>query len=532
MKKIILLLLPAFTLAASFATAGEPGRFYNPVIRGDVADPSVIAFKGRYYATGTSSEWAPHYPVFESKDLVNWTQTGHVFDKKPAWTTNSFWAPELFVNPTSGRVFCYYTARQAGSDISYIGVASASSPRGEFTDHGPLVEYGTEAIDAFVWDDGGQLYISWKAYGLDDRPIEILGSRLSADGLRLEGDPFTMLRDDERIGMEGQYHFRRGDWWYIVYAARGCCGPRSDYEVWVARSRSVEGPYEKFEGNPILYGGTGDFMSLGHGTAVEIPDGRMFYLCHAYRPGGGFHLGRQPVLQEMMVNAQGWAEFTGGRLAVAEQRAPFEGTVQKPLADFVDMFDRSKLRVDWTWNYPWSDVRATIKKGNLLLGGTPHEGNPYGSVLCLRAQAIDYFYETQLAGVSESVQGLTMYGDGRNLVVFGVQGSKIFIRVVDDGTETTLWERPLEFPPKTLGLSYPHPANPRLKIEVKEGCVLTFSYSVSSGPGGPVMVPVPVEPLDRSKLVRWDRVARPGLVHIGAEDAPAGFSWFRMGFFN
>jgi beta-xylosidase len=115
MKKMISILL--FTLSALPLTAMEVGYFINPVIRGDVADPSVIRFEGRYYATGTSSEWAPHYPVFESKDLVNWKQTGHIFNKKPAWTTNSFWAPELFVHP-SGRVFCYYTARQAGSNIS------------------------------------------------------------------------------------------------------------------------------------------------------------------------------------------------------------------------------------------------------------------------------------------------------------------------------------------------------------------------------------------------------------------------------
>ena len=73
--------------------------------------------------------------------------------------------------------------------ISYIGVATSDSPLHEFTDHGPIVEYGKEAIDAFIYDDNGQLYISWKAYGLDTRPIELLGCKLSADGLHLDGEP-------------------------------------------------------------------------------------------------------------------------------------------------------------------------------------------------------------------------------------------------------------------------------------------------------------------------------------------------------
>ena len=59
--------------------------------------------------------------MFTSKDLVNWKQVGHVFTKQPSWTSNSFWAPELFYH--NNKVYCYYTARQKSTGISYIGVA-------------------------------------------------------------------------------------------------------------------------------------------------------------------------------------------------------------------------------------------------------------------------------------------------------------------------------------------------------------------------------------------------------------------------
>jgi beta-xylosidase len=506
-------------LATTPSKGQDVGQYLNPVIRGDVADPTIIHFDDHYYATGTSSEWAPHYPIFESEDLINWRQVGHIFDKKPAWTSNSFWAPELFVHP-EGHVLCYYTARQADTGISYIGVASAKSPLHPFTDHGPIVEYGTEAIDAFVWQSAGQLYISWKAYGLDNRPIEILGSRLTADGLGLEGDPFIMLRDEDRIGMEGQYHFKRGNFHYIIYAARGCCGPRSDYEVRVARSQKIEGPYEKYEGNPILHGGI-TFASCGHGTAVEVPDGRMFYMCHAYLDGEGFYLGRQPVLYEMTTNEAGWVEFVGGKQAQASRPVPFAGTVQQPLTTFYDDFKGSHLRVDWTWNYPWSEVSAQTRGGKLVLGGVPHDGNRYGNALCLRAQASNYIYETALARRNESLQGLTMYGDARNLVVFGVQGNNMLIKVVDDGKETTLFEMALEEKARL----------PRLRIEVSAGSRLKFSYLITKRGKVGLWQTVPIEPLDRSTLVRWDRVARPGLIHIGEADQPARFTGFKMSFF-
>ena len=174
MRKIFTL----FFCAASLATglAQQESYFTNPVIHGDVADPSIIRIDQTYYITGTSSEWAPYYPVFTSTDLVNWQQTGHVFDEKPEWTKSSFWAPEWYQH--KGKVYVYYTARKQSDNISCIGVAVADSPTGKFKDHGPVVEFGKEAIDAFILEDKGKLYISWKAYGLDNQPIELLALSL------------------------------------------------------------------------------------------------------------------------------------------------------------------------------------------------------------------------------------------------------------------------------------------------------------------------------------------------------------------
>ena len=90
--------------------------FTNPVIHGDVADPSILRIDDTYYATGTSSEWAPYYPVFTSKDLVNWKQTGHVFEQQPEWTKSSFWAPEWYQH--KGKVYVYYTERKRSMLLS------------------------------------------------------------------------------------------------------------------------------------------------------------------------------------------------------------------------------------------------------------------------------------------------------------------------------------------------------------------------------------------------------------------------------
>lgn len=507
--KVILVLIFTFLLPV-YTFSQEKKYFENPVITSDMADPSIVKIGDAFYATGTSSEWAPFYPIFSSKDLINWTQIGHVFNKKPDWTSHSFWAPELFYH--NNKVFCYYTARRKTDNVSFIGVASSDSPYKEFKDHGPIIEYGTESIDAFVFDDNGQLYISWKAYGLDKRPIELLASKLSDDGLRLEGEVFSLMKDDEKIGMEGQQHLKRGDYYYIIYSARGCCGPSSDYNVRVARSKSFAGPYEKYDRNPILHGGDGYFQSGGHGTLVEIEGNRLLYLFHAYQKGSGFYLGRQPSLQEIEITDDDWIQFKTGNQITVKQLTPFKNTIQQKWRGFRDEFNDKSLKVAWTWNYPFSNIHTRLKSGKLLLGGNSIGENKYGTALCVRPQAVNYSYETQISNKNDSFKGLTMYGDDKNLLIFGTQGNKLILKSVRDNEESLLAES--TYTGKSLFI----------KVEVRDGCFLSF-YTSSKGKKWNRISDVP---LKVDYLVRWDRVARPGLIHIGEAGHPAEFAYFKM----
>lgn len=512
MKKLILTLFGSIALcSATSVMAQETSYFTNPVIHGDMADPSILRIGDTFYATGTSSEWAPHYPVFTSSDLVNWKQVGHIFDRKPEWTSSSFWAPELYYH--NGKVFAYYTARRKSDGVSYIGVATAKDPAKGFTDHGLLIEFGTEAIDAFVLEDNGQLYITWKAYGLDNRPIELLCSKLSADGLHLEGEPFSLLKDDERIGMEGQHWFKYGDYYYIIYSINGCCGPKSDYAVAVARSKNLKGPYEKYEGNPILHGG-GEVQSCGHGTFTTLRDGRMFYLCHAYLSGADFYLGRQPILQELVMGEDKWPHFVTGETAKLRQPMPFKGVVQQPVTDFEDNFKDKQLRNEWTWNYVYSDIDAKFKGGNLFLSGKPKKDSRNGTALCVRPSTSRYAIETAVTNKNQSFKGIVMYGDDKSQMALGCVGDRLQLKMIIDGKTQILNEQPL-------------PASPvYLKMEVTDGCNCAFFQSADGKKW------TAVKGMDAAgtakDLIPWDRVARPGLIHCGSANEPAVFSFFKM----
>lgn len=511
MKKLLAILL--CSASATMGLAQQETYFTNPVIRGDVADPSIVRIGETYYATGTSSEWAPYYPVFTSSDLVNWKQTGHIFDEKPAWIKSSFWAPELFHH--NGKVYAYYTARKESDNISCIGVAVADSPTGKFKDYGPVVEFGKEAIDAFILEDNGQLYITWKAYGLDDRPIELLACKLSADGLRLDGKPFSLLRDDERRGMEGQQWFKMNDYYYIIYAVNGCCGPDSDYAVAVARSKKLAGPYEKYEGNPILHGSK-EIQSIGHGTLTATPDGRMFYFCHAYTRDADFYRGRQPHLQEMRMGGDNWPYFVTGEYASMIQPMPFTDCVQEPLFDFADDFNAATLRPEWTWNYPYADIKTELKAGNLFLSGSPKAGAQTGNALCLRPGAADYALETAVVNQNESWKGIVMYGDDKNLLTLGCVSDRLKLKAVQDGKEVILAD--MKLPSSSI----------YLKMKVADGIHCSFMYSQDGHEWKEVEYNL--SPSAIKSLVRWDRISRPGLYQEGNTDQPAVYGYCRLAY--
>src|SRR3954452_19148652 len=85
-------------------------QYENPVIAGDYPDPSVIRVGKEYWATATSSEWGPQFPLLHSTDLVNWELVGNVFPHRPPWAVANFWAPEI--SAYNGRYFIYYVGRK------------------------------------------------------------------------------------------------------------------------------------------------------------------------------------------------------------------------------------------------------------------------------------------------------------------------------------------------------------------------------------------------------------------------------------
>jgi beta-xylosidase len=477
----------------------------QPVIPGDFADPTVIKVGNTYYAAGTSSEWAPHYPIFISKDMLSWKQAGYIFQKKPEWTSSSFWAPELFYYRNT--FYVYYTARRKSDNVSYIGVATSKDPLKGFTDHGLLVEFGKEAIDAFVINDNGQLYITFKAYGLDKRPIEILGSKLSADGLKMEGETFSLLRDDARAGLEGQVLIKKDKYYYLFYSAGNCCGLQCSYNIRVARAENIRGPYENYPENPILSDNE-NWKCPGHGTIVQPTPGEYLYLYHAYNKKDNVFTGRQAILNELAWNGStGWPYFKNNRpssLSLSGQ-------------NIRDDFNTPGLPMHWQWDFRHSEPKASIRDGNLLLSGVRDTANHAGTAITVRPVSGNYELRTGLVKPNGSVGGLVIYGDANQAVGIGASANKIEVWEVKKNQRRILAES--EYGTSKL----------QLRMTVREGYQCRFFFSTDGNSWKELKIP-DLQFYDGRSLPPWDRSPRVGIIHYGKEDIPAVFSFFEIAY--
>lgn len=489
-------ILAALLLFCFTATAQQA------VIPGDFADPSIIKVGDTYYAAGTSSEWAPHFPLFTSKDMVNWKQLGYVFSKKPEWTASSFWAPELFYHNKT--FYVYYTARRKSDGVSCIGVATSTDPSKGFTDHGIVVEYGKEAIDGFVINDNGQLYISFKAYGLDKRPIEILCAKLSADGLKMEGEPFSLLRDDARIGLEGQVLIKWNNHYYLLYSAGGCCGIKCSYNVRVARASSIKGPFVNFESNPILTEND-SWKCPGHGTIVQTEPNRYFYLYHAYSKKDDVFTGRQGLLNELV-----WKEYTGWPSFLNNKNASTK------FSDYNirDEFKNSPLANYWQWDFRHYQPKVKFEKDMLYLHGDTDTSNHTGTALTVRPVSGDYVLNTEVVNTNTSLKGLVLYGDANQSVGIGVTGNKAQVWEVKNNQRKILREQSIQSGPV------------HLRMVVKNGSQCQFYFG---GKDHLTELKLPgLEYFDGKFLPPWDRSPRPGVFQYGDTNKPAAFSFFSI----
>jgi len=291
-------------------TNPKADEYRNPILAGFYPDPSVVRVGEDYYLVNSSFAWYPGVPIFHSRDLVNWEQIGHVLDRPEqlplsgAGVSGGIYAPTIRFH--NGRYYMITT------NVSQIGnfYVIAENPAGPWSNLIALPEI--VGIDpSFFFDDDGKAYIVHNGVPPGNKPLypghralylfpfDVNSGKVSGPGKMIVNGGTDPAKNP--VWIEGPHIFKRNGFYYLIAAEGGTAEQHSEV---VFRSRSVDGPYESYSGNPILTQRTlppsrpDPITSTGHADFVETQNGEwwaVFLGCETYEDDF-YNTGRQTFL--------------------------------------------------------------------------------------------------------------------------------------------------------------------------------------------------------------------------------------------
>jgi xylan 1,4-beta-xylosidase len=226
-------------------------------------------------------------------------------------------------------------------------------------------------------------------------------------------------------GTEGPHIYKLNGYYYLMLAEGGT-GP--NHAVSLARSKSLEGPYEIHPDNPILTSKDNPEFALqraGHGCLVDTQNGHWYitHLCsRPVMPQKRSVLGRETAIQKVKWDSDGWLRLEAGgkdpQLEVpAPGLSPHPFKAQPPRDDFDDKtlnphFNSLRAMPDESW--------LTLKErpGWLRMYGRESLGSKFRqSLIARRITSLDCTAQTCVEFEPETYQqaaGLICFYDNFN----------------------------------------------------------------------------------------------------------------------
>lgn len=249
--------------------------YRNPVITGMAPDPSVCR-KGDDFYLVTSTFWQyPGLPIYHSKDLIHWDLVSYAATEEQGLDTHKgagLFAPTIRYNKEDDTFYVICT--------SFLGdgvfITTAKDPAGKWGDFVWMKHPALNGMDPSLCFDGGKCYYT----GNGDEGIVIAEiNPLTGENYT---EPMTLYIGSGGISPEGSHLYHTQGAWYLMLAEGGT---EFTHQVHILRSNSPYGPWEYYDGNPILgnsfysLGETG-VGATGHGDLIDAPDGSwwMVYL--------------------------------------------------------------------------------------------------------------------------------------------------------------------------------------------------------------------------------------------------------------
>ena len=386
-------------------------KYTNPIVKGFYPDPSVCKANGKYYLVCSSFQYFPGVPLFESGDLVNWKQIGHVLTRKTQVmlekinSSGGVFAPTIRYN--DGR-FYMVTTNDTTHQHFYV---YTDNIYGEWSE--PIV-VDQDGIDPSLYFEDGKAY--FMSNGVDDEGVGgITQCEIDIEtGKKLTPSKSIYQGAGGRY-IESPHLYKFGNEYYIMVAEGGT---EYGHMVVYGKGQTSYGPFENYLHNPVLTNrnlGGYVIQGCGHGDLVEDEQGNVWMVHLAFRQIDRwmpFHItGREVCLVPVTFDEEGW--FTAGvngitPVEIETDRIP-DSVVQK--RKLVETFANTKLEKEWVYLrnpqkewYDFNEERLMMKPSSMTIEETVKSP----AFLAIRQREMEGTVQVRVK-MTEGEAGISMY---------------------------------------------------------------------------------------------------------------------------
>jgi len=385
-------------------------EYRNPIISGFYPDPSICKKGDTYYLVCSSFNYFPGVPLFESKDLINWEQIGHVLTKESQLTltgvgnAGGIYAPTIRCN--NGRF--YMTTTHVSHSHFYVWTDDI------YGDWSDPIWVNQEGIDPSLYFEGDTVYFMSNGHDKDGKAAVLQCEIDIGSGEKLTPTRAIWHGAGGRY-LEAPHLYLINDMYYLV-ASEG--GTEYGHMVIYARGETPYGPFENYRHNPVLTNrnlGGYQIQGSGHADLIQDQAGHWWMVHLAFRQIGRYqmyhHLGREVYLVPITFDKDGWFKTdTDGMTPhqVQTNRLPvsFE---QKKLPIYT--FETDDWQKEWCYirnpqfeNYRFNKGYLELLATDITLNDERHSPTFLG----LRQRAMNGSVEVQLEA-NDQEAGITLY---------------------------------------------------------------------------------------------------------------------------
>jgi len=439
-------------------------QFVNPVVSGYYPDPSVCRVGDTFYLVNSTFSYFPGVPLHTSKDLVNWTQVGHVLDRPSQVSLQGqdlnlgIYAPQISYNPRN-KTFYMTTGDMGHGLFFYVKTKDPSKGWSEpicmkhggmdtsfffDTDGRAWVVYNADPMEPAKYNMQKAIHMNefdWRADTICDRTYEL------TTGSTCVENP---------IWIEGPHLYKIGEYYYLMAAESGTGYMHS--EVIFRTKKLTSGRWEECPSNPILTQRDLGFRpdpvtSAGHADLVQDKDGSWWAVFLACRPyeGDAYNTGRETFLLPVTWK-DGWPQILPKQTAVptvVDKPGLLPNGINQVTGNFSfeDNFNAADLDMRWVFLrnpdmncYEWLDgdgIRLKARPINLSELDAP-------TALLCRQKHTSFGVETKVRfspDTEDELAGLAVFQNDCHYFVMGITqigGNPVLALTATNSGKTTL----------------------------------------------------------------------------------------------